>query len=1565
MGPTDSLPSDIFGQEGPFDFIKPEEFESLGIDLRDIPPGTIPARRHPSQLPSRFGGNAYGFGFFEVYDRLSPKEIELLCSLRPEDPEHIRRDYNELNRIFKNIGLLIRYSCLGKAYYLIPLQLVSGTLSRIRSKTDEISKVIHFHRGKYLQESHRIGILTHADDLIVNDLSLRFKEHRFIVIDSFEKLKSVRDTLDLVIIPRDICEVLLMEHFLPRQGKRLPKKEWDKYAHYLLVKIYNLLKPEGEIFIIANRHPLHGNQTVKVTFKTTQEQKNFHLFSHIFKTRRRYPLQGKSLQVNAFDFQKYLSGLYVEQEVLDRLLEHRRLEGISLEEINRLPYLDYPLQDEASYDQCKVWPKLLSTYFHEIFLKPLIPEPVRAEWRRRFTTAGYSPDYMLIYLGQKRPVGASLEKIKKDVIESRLAGCPLALMAEYRDSFVYLIRTLDVLKQIRSGGISNMPDIFVERLKQPLEHKKRRYTGLNDVLKLMSKRARLEKIRSYLNPDNMEGAKTRVLKNLNILSLLGFSYGELREIFLIVVGHTAMERILSGKMNKNALKPVSDLGRTHDTQQALNLLRYVLLMSTAETLASRRTNTGQEQLAELFDLYESMVKVVTNRDMDWDRLMDEEISAMGGIHQMIVRKILQMMNKFSYLANWSELKGKGGMEKESLADFDDSKLADIEEVIRLEAVIEDFENRFLKQEPLQLPIFYRKFLNIEFHGTGRIFERTESRVAFLLLWITVNLVRGEIINFNPILAEAEPSQIARHIKKVEEEAKAINTKYLDLGILNKFSAQVYENGVSFILGTGFQLTANPETQALEIRYIDLDKTIQKLHALARKFAGRRISQIPVEDLGEIERLFAQVEGFYQSHVRLVSKGGVKTGLPKRQKVWFKRTEALRDYIRGNLMKVIFMPDSIHTDLERLYSRARSLLHFVLPEFLALEGLRLSGRMYLNGPIIKNILTSTRKIQALIEKDSANFQDTQILHKLAQREFGPLASGIVGLNESQIEALEGLVARLAHNRDLYDALIKSFIFRDFGLIPHLKEKYEGQYHPADHAQTGAYFLEKEKIPLRYNKNKKAGDYLLILVRYHDLVHHMVRGEFSFYATQEVLDYKDKDLFDAFFVSSFIMFSAMREDLILEDLAAQQFKMTHLCHRVIEGKSAIENYMKEIYARRGHRFYALESYRKEGLPEDASPSGFLESFPWRDSEKGAYIKAGRMIYALERIFRLRGIRYVSFSDLVKLMIKVPLRFIYRKRHYSGIGYATFERELFEARRIYNVFQELSDPVRHFVLGHLVEDEIRIFGFENVGAYLSYSNQIKLLLIALLGSQKIDSAGSPLGLNFLNLAEKIERRYEALNETLNNVSAEKIWNDRRQVASFFKARTGVVLEKDDANAVLNIDFVDRINVSQKIQHMKTITDVEHLKNYYHYSLKALRKTPYYTDDYEIGLERAYDERLKEITDRILEQTKRQMHLSKDFEKIHFLVNDLLDRSLDIGLTDEQKHMLNDLYELRKDTLKRRKLQEIDQFLGTASDIQELKDYWDIIKWYLLSNRLYLGKEFENLIARKFDEKMKTLAR
>jgi len=1558
MDPTDFYSTEISWQKDSFRPIKPEEFKALGIDPADIPLGTFAARKHPSQLQSRFGGNAYGFGFFEIYDRLKPKDLKLFQSIALDNPEDISLHYKVLNEIYRNIGLLIRFSKLGKPYYLIPVYLLSNTLTHVKSKVDEISKIVGFHRKKYFKEYHSIGLVTHQDDLITRELSFRFKEHNFVVLDSLDSLQALNQSLDLVILTRDLYEIILMEKSNPFSQEILSKKRLEQYSIYILWKIYNLLKPDGEIFIITNRYTQKTNRTAKLTFKTIQEEKNFILFSHIFKTRKKYKTRNKSLQVNIFDFQKYLSGLYVEQEVIDKLLGGKSLEKTALDQLNNLPHINFQLTDSSFLgDQEKVWSRSLSVFFDNIFLKPLIPQTIREDWKKRFSFTDYSPNHMLIYLGQKKPLKTTMAEIKRDVMESKLIGCPPDLLAEYRNSFDYVIRTLRVLDNLKKGSYKNLPQIYLDRLTQPLENKRRRFIALNDVIKLIKKISLLERLGDYLNPDNIEGSKTRVLENLEVFPFFGFSHNELKEIFYIVLGHTPLGRIISGKMPEKALKPVSDLARSYDQHQAINLLRYCRLMTMAEIEAFRETELTEGQLAELFDLYESTERVVTNRELDWDRLMDEKITSMGGIHHKIIRKLLKMINHFEFLDNWPELRQKGEMEKESLADYDDAKLLRIENVIKLVDTIEQFEERYLKFDPLQLPVFYRKFLAIEFHGTGHLFERMDSENVFVLLWIAVNLARGEIINFNPILADKEPMEIEDWVKKVENEVRGIKLDYLDLGILRQFSDQLYQVHSSFIIGTGFHLRIDPKTQAVEITYMDMVRNIEKLESLIRKLAGHLIWEIEVDDLKNLEVLFSNLESFYQSHLRLIDQKDFALKLPARQNRWFERVQDLREQLRSNFLNVIFHPEDVYTDLELLHYNTPALLNFILPEFTALENLDSSWHLYLTSPVTHYIATATKKIQALIRHDKEGFQDTQFLHSLAQREFGPMATGIVGFSESQIEDLENIVDRLGRNQPLFDALIKSFIFQDIGRIPGLREEYRNKINPADLAHTGAFFIETEKIAERYFLGRKGKAYLIFLVRHHGLLHHIIRGELSFYALKDILESPDRDLIDAFFVFSFIMISAIREDLILEDLVGRMFRIRDMCHKTLDHETYFGTQLNEIFTHRGKLFYALENYKLSGLPEGVTPEDYLESRRWEAVDTAECIRSGKMIFAMERLFRLRGIRYVEFLDLVKLMLKAPLKFIYKKRKFSSIGYATYEKEVYEAFRIYNTLQNLAEETRHFILNQLVGDKVRIFGYEKLSGYLSYENQLKLLLAGLLGSRKFDSKGTPVCLNFLVMSEKIEKRYEAVNDYLSRLSLKKLWEDKKQLTNMFKAKTGIVLRKEPFPNVLSINFYERINISHKIAYMDKISDVEQLKNYFHYSLQSLRKHPFQTDDYELEIEKVFEKRLMEITDMILNQTKKQMDLIKDFAELHNLVEDLLERSYDIGFSDDQKNRLNDLYELRKDSLKRDKLSEIDGILGTIQDSHELKDYWESIKWYLQNNRWFFGKEFENLIATKFD--------
>ncbi len=1158
-----------FWQGDPFGIIRPNEYSLLGIDPADIPPGTVAAHRHPPLLSSRFGGNAYGFGFVEIYSRLSKADQNIINTIDFSQVDDLKLHYRDINTVYKRIGLLIRFSSLGKPYYLIPSHTLATSLTNIKSKADEISKIIRGHRKKFLQESHSIGILTHIGDPIVDDLALRFKDHEFIVIDSLEKLRDIRKTLDIVVITRDLYRTVKLEISASQSVASPTKAQQDNYIIYTLDKIYKILKPDGELFVVSHRHKQKTNQNTQLTFKSVEEQKSFLVFTHVYKTEKKYS-SDISIDVNIFDFQKYLEQIYIDHELRDRLLKGKKINDLTIEEINALPYLNIPLANKYSAGQEKTWQKLMSTYFEEIFFKTVLPDSVKAEWDKRFEIKGYSPDYFLVCLAQKREIHKKIENLKIEASLSELAGCPLPLIAEYRDSFDYLIRTLNVLKKIKGKTYEGLPESYLERLREPFESKKMRYSGIPPLIKLIGKLKKLEKIKIQLNPDQIEGQRTKVLKNLEIMNFFGFSYEELKEICLIIIGHTTGGRILAGKMSEKTLKPVTDLARSLDQADAINLLRYCRLMCMAEIVASRRTDMDPVQVTELFELFEASLRIITTRETDWERLLDEKISSMGGIHYKLIKKLLMMMKHFRFIDNWQELAQKGEMEKESLADYDDDKLARIENVIALVKNVEHFDEKFLSDDPLLKPIIFRKFLNMEFHGTGHLFERLGSQPGFILLWFSVNVTRGNIINFNPILGDLVYADLAGRIKKVEEEACVINTEYLSPVLLNQFTEQLYENKLVFIINTGFKFFLSQNDQSLDITYIDIDSTIAGLDILNKKYRDYSVSDIPLEKLEEMENLVSELEDFYQSHKRLLKRDSGKINIPKRQAGWIEKIKGLRQFIRSNFKRVLFKPDSLFSDLERLFNYSPSILNLVFPELSDLRELGREGNLYRKSAVIGHLLICTKKFQSLINGNLKDFQDVDALHKLARREFGPNAAGIVGLNEAQIELLADILKELRKNGPLFDAVIKTFILQDIGMSPALREKYKDEINLADQAQAGTLFLERENIPEKYGMDKDAEKMLLFLITHHDRLHHIVRGEYMLLALKEVLDTKDADLFNAFFLCSVIMISALGEDQILEDLAIRLFSLRDLCLRIIKGEATLEDYLEKMYREKGRLF-----------------------------------------------------------------------------------------------------------------------------------------------------------------------------------------------------------------------------------------------------------------------------------------------------------------------------------------------------------------------------------------------------------
>jgi hypothetical protein len=277
--------------------------------------------------------------------------------------------------------------------------------------------------------------------------------------------------------------------------------------------------------------------------------------------------------------------------------------------------------------------------------------------------------------------------------------------------------------------------------------------------------------------------------------------------------------------------------------------------------------------------------------------------------------------------------------------------------------------------------------------------------------------------------------------------------------------------------------------------------------------------------------------------------------------------------------------------------------------------------------------------------------------------------------------------------------------------------------------------------------------------------------------------------------------------------------------------------------------------------------------------------------------------------------------------------------------------------------VADEVRIYGFESASAFLNYENMIKLLLISLMAAKRFRAKGKPVSLDYLGLARKIEKRYEAINDALSRIPADKLWGNPNGIQPFFTAKEGVVFTENEQKRVLFVDFVDNINMAEKIAPMTLIKNLEELKNYFYTTLRFLRGIPFYTEDYELDLEQAFEARRLQITDLMVDQVKKQMAQQKEFRNLQEIFQDVMDRALEIGLMEEQKHRLMDLLEVRKDQIRREKLDETTRSLARIQNVQELRDYWDEVKGYLVRNRPYLGAEFGNLVAKRFDETMVAL--
>jgi len=1549
-------------QETFFRRVDPEDYTTLGIDPQDVPMGTFASEDHPSFLPSRFGGNAYGLGLIEQ-SVLTRADTDFLESLDFQDIHVLGQHAKKLNAIYQKLGLLIRFSRTGKRYFLIPINLVAHSLQEVKAKADEIEELIIRHMRDTQTERLDIGLLTVGHDLIAHELTARLSNHRIFLFESLDKLRSWRIPLDIVLLPKDIFEYLL-EQQLPKITKRsVGRKRLFQYAMYLAGKIYDLLDPTGKIIALAHSPGPEEDQTFPVRFKSEEDLKSFLLFSHIFKTQNKYegdPAQGR-MEVNVSDLHYYLNRFAFFEPHLKRLLDHQKAEELSIDAINELPHLNLRLPETYIKNPEKQWKWVFDHYFITNQLERKSPKHRHHYWQDRLEIDRELPESLFVFVGQPRQPEVALAAIEEEIKASGMQGCSLSLVAEYRNTFRYVLDVLNIIIQIRDHDFPKLSELERTRLNNPF---KSRNESFSAIVRLLGQIPKLEKIRDILNPDFIEGQATAVLENIPKLSFHGFSPAQLREIVLIVVGHTTMTRIVFGKIPAKTLKPITDKAKEGNYQEILDVLRVCRLMSMAEIAAALGDSFTGEQARELYRLYDDAIYVATDPMLNWEKLHDLRISALGGVQNKAIREMMKLTNLFEFLDNWHEFIEKGSYQKEVFCDYQAERLCHLEEALELARIARHFKQQFMGDYIFGQSYFFRQFLEDEFHGTGHLFPQLGGRAAFILLWVSVNSAGHYIINFNPMLAGITEDRLNQRVSKIKESLLRIPIDKLQPGFFEEIKKTLAEDKPAFIFDSGIRIISDPETRVMDFSYVDVDENIQQIEVLLSYFESHKLRGISLKNLQELERLFSELESFHSYLHRegcylqcdIYNRPG---GIEAKDR----DIGEIQLRLKLILQSQIFIPEEIYDNISVLAKHCPEILRFILPEFHAF------------GSIVENlptrqpqslgmyVMACLEKFQALIMKDRNSFQDRNTFYQLAKQEFGPLAEEGIGASHAQLDILEFIVNRIQQRPVLYQSLTFALLFQDIGKIDEYVKAFPEVDDCWTHAEKGAIILERSTVLDQYQLDDLVERLVVYLVRHHGLFGHVIRGEEPLTALERITEEQDDRLLDVFVLHSILAASAVQEGLMISDLLDGFLAYRAVALQIIKSKSNWETWLREIFKEKGEAVlteFQLSSHDTQVIPyEQMSYCGFED----QDIEDDA-LWHGRQSAALERLLKLMGATWVDYQDMQMLLCQIPVTFIYHKKKLKSVGLEVFEAQLRMAMKLLDIISSLSPETRYYLLycmDHL-GGAMRIYDFHSIPRFLDPEECIKLLLIAFQTFHEQYGARARNGLiSFRRLSQNVQRRHEALQSMLRELPLPVSCFDGGHPKRAAQGYGRLHFQTSGCEQAILVDHQDAIQFDRMVQALADLWDHEKLGNHYESLLQELQqKLPYDTKDLEEELRKAFEEQRKRINDHVLKGFQTRLGEAEDFAQLQQIQESIPAKQSEVNFTEDQQFLLKEMFEFHRSRLRDRYLDSIYLEINAVESEDGLSRYWNKLKYELLSYRSYVGKEYELLIAQFIDQKL-----
>lgn len=1535
VGP--SLPPEVRRISGLYKIIEPGRFTELGIEAEDVPMGTYPAEDHPPYLPDRYKGNAYGLGFFEQ-NALSEADAAFLESMDLAEPEQVRRHSRRINTIFKRLGLLIRYSNLGRPYYLIPRRFVAHFLVEVQAKVDEIAAFLRGLFSRRLRESLRVGVVTTDSDLIMPELQARLPQAEFRFIDTLAGLARRRRRYDALVLlgdPQSFAE----QQMVPRTGDPTQARQFaESLGVFVCGRLYDLLVEDGELMVVYDRPVSTSRDTLRVRFKNEADRKRFLLFTHVFRNRRRYQSgEGREMELNRFDFHSFLSGLGLYHESVESLLQGRGLDQVAPEEIDRLPYQDIPMPRGSTPQLLGAWRRWLSPFFHTHFLGTALSRVQRDHWLERYELEGEPPDNLVIYQGRRRMPVVTLASLEGSLKRQHLAGCDRDLLAPYKDSFDYVLRVLGVLEQIQEGVYAGLPGPDLARLRTPFEGSvKCRQT--KDVLELISLRGRLRRLRQSLNPAEILGMRTSVLDNIAKLSLLGVEENLLVQLYLIVLGHSTMSRITFGKLSETTLAPLSDISRYQDLQEAVATLRLYRLMSVVETAAASPKPLTSEHLAEFFTLMDHAVRIASRPDMSWEQILDEEVSRLGGVQAKATRKMLKLLDLYDYLGSWPDISAAGPHEREARARFDPRRLDDINRVVELVRQVERFVGHYYADESSSRPYFFRALLDSELHGTGRLLQRIGATASFTLMWICVHSSERRLIDFNPLLQTEREEDLPRRLRMIQGALESLTPQQLSPGWLLRLREAVETKGEAYVRDSGLHLYLDPETKALAAGFVDPDEELQRLDSEIDQAVSLQLPRVAAGVLASMDRRAYDVGRFLAAWRK---SRGLSPASRERRRGFQARLDRAEKSLEEYLLGQLALPRHFAPNLWRLVRYCPHRLDRWLPD--PLDSRRTQGRLKAAG-----------KLGALFEQRLDYFQDMQLSHEAARAEFGPNTAGIVGVSPRQFEELTVDLDELTRDQ------------RGLGWLISLAVLLYGE----GDSEAGAAVIPERLLRRLVLTPAQRGD-LEFLLEHHQAFYLIISGQSCLRGLAPMVERQDAQLATALFLLGLVTTAARREGLLTEDLLTRLHELRDTMDRLIRHEGSAGQAQEEEIRRQALLLLAFKKYRRT---QDAgggtvSLRRLLQdtALPQDPEQRQRVMDEGRLQTGIERLLKLRGLLFVSALDLSMLRQGVPVPFIHSIKGLRSMGATHFERDLYEGLRIYRGLQKLPKDSQTLLLHCLADPDqpLVIKGFDRAAERLTYTNQSRLLLLGLAGARQVRGrSGEPAVVSFAPLARAVETRFEMINETLSALDPQALSDSGREVERLLSADQGLGLSLEAGGRSISVSIDDPPMLEKKIQTLRMSEDPLKLKHLYHRELKRLKLTAYDTLDYQERLEAVFNQSLARLGRAMVERARRQMSREEDLERLEALYQEAREEGLALPLSDDDLQTLADLYEMNLDRLREVLAAEVRGQLEEAADMAELDELWSGLRQRVKKGQRFFGRAFELSLARRFDARARELS-